>query len=271
MRLVPRGKRELRQAATRLTIILLALVGGLAVVLGWGTRMPGRSFIGPRPPVDADEAASRGRLRADVVMLAGTIGERNTLYRRHLDQAAEHLTAELRGAGYAVREQAFAVDGVTVRNLETEQRGTTRPDEIVVVGGHYDSVVGSPGADDNATGAAMVIELARLFARRPTARSIRFVCFTNEEPPHFKSTGMGSRQYASLLAREHAHVVAMFSLETLGHFSDSPGSQRFPLGLGWFYPKAGSFAAFVGNLASRREVREAVRVFRETSPRIGCG
>jgi len=162
-----------------------------------------------------------------------------------------------------------------VRNIEvTVEPGAQNSDpQVIVVGAHYDSVSGSPGADDNATGAAAVIELARL-ARDLDAvgtKRIRFAFFVNEEPPYFRTEAMGSLQYARALARRNERVIAMYSLETIGFYSSAPGSQIYPAPFGLMFPDRGDFVAFVGMLGSRALVRKTIRSFRSHTafPSIG--
>ena len=132
----------------------------------------------------------------------------------------------------------------------------------MVVGAHYDSVLGSPGADDNATGVAAVLEIARACASLRWPRTLRLVAFVNEEPPFFLGGDMGSLRYARRLREEGRNVVAMLSLETIGYYSDRPGSQQYPFPFRFFYPERGDFVAFVGNIASRDLVRRTVASFR---------
>jgi Zn-dependent M28 family amino/carboxypeptidase len=154
------------------------------------------------------------------------------------------------------------VQGRACHNIETEIRGS-RP-EIVVIGAHYDSVFGSPGANDNASGVAALLALARRFAGKPAAQTLRFVAFVNEEPPYFQTEQMGSFVYASRCKARGDRIFAMISLETIGYFSDKPGSQSYPSpGLGAFYPRTGNFIGFVGNFGSRALVRRAIGLFRE--------
>jgi Zn-dependent M28 family amino/carboxypeptidase len=173
--------------------------------------------------------------------------------------------------GYAVASQSYVSHGKLVRNLEVELPGggepfgsaQGEPPEIVLVGAHYDTVAGSPGANDNASGVAALLEIARLLAGSKARRAVRFVAFVNEEPPLFSRPDMGSRVYARRSAARGERIVAMLSLETIGYYSSAPGSQRYPNPLyGLFYPDRGDFLAFVGNLASRSLVRTAVESFR---------
>ena len=206
------------------------------------------------------------RLEGHVRALAGKIGERNVFRPARLDAAAVYLETTLRALGHRVESQPFESAGAAVRNLEVAQSGRSQPDEIIVVGAHYDSVVGSPGANDNASGVAAVIELSRLLAERELPRSVRFVLFVNEEPPFYLTGDMGSLHYARRAKERGDHIVAMFSLETIGYFSEDEGSQHYPFPFSFFYPSRGNFIGFVGNLASRGLVRRAVGSFRRHSP-----
>ncbi|MBI4606829.1 MAG: M28 family peptidase [Planctomycetes bacterium] len=226
-------------------------------------RMPGESYRGPLEPLTAAEAAFAAELRRDVVRLASDIGERNVFHHRALEEAALHIEGELQKAGLKVSRQAFSARGKPCWNIEGEVAGGSAAGEIVVIGGHYDSVLGSPGANDNATGAAAVLALARRFAGRKPARTLRFVAFANEEPPFFQTGDMGSLVYARECRRKGESIAAMLSLETLGWYSDARGSQRYPFPFGLLYPSTGNFVAFVGNLGSRALVRRAIGAFRE--------
>jgi Zn-dependent M28 family amino/carboxypeptidase len=151
-----------------------------------------------------------------------------------------------------------------------EIRGTIRPDEIVVIGAHYDTAPGAPGADDNATGCAATLVLARAFAGKPQERTMRFVLFTNEEPPNTNAT-MGSLVYARQCKAHGDNIVAMMSLETIGYFSDVRGSQKYPFPINLVYPPVGDFLGIVGNIGSRGLVRQAIGTFRQSVklPTIG--
>ena len=243
-----------------------ALVAGILLVVfaAWVTmiRMPGRSYAGPLAPLTQSEEALRDALRRDVQTLAGNIGERNVRRYAQLVEAAAFLKTSLEEAGYEVLSQPIEVDGRVCENLEVEIRGAERPDEICVIGGHYDSAPWCPAANDNATGAAAVVALASAFAGRRLRRTVRFVCFVNEEPPYYRTAAMGSVVYANRCKERGEDIVAMFSLETMGYYLDEPGSQQYPPPLGLLYPTTGNFIAFVGNVSSRKLVRQAVGSFR---------
>lgn len=246
-------------------VVLLGSAMALVALLGvaYVIRMPGHSYTRPLPPLTAAEDEVRQRLARHVWTLAGTIGERNLWRYEALVAAARYVESTLRDLGYDVATQGFAVGGKTVENLEAVLPGVSRAEEIIVVGGHYDSVPGGPGANDNATGVAAVLELARLLAVQRLARTVRFVAFVNEEMPFFQTDGMGSWVYARRARSRGEHIVAMLSLETMGCYSDAIGSQQYPFPLGFFYPRTGNFIGFVGNTASRRLVHRSIAAFRQ--------
>lgn len=202
------------------------------------------------------------RLQRHVGVLAGEIGERNVWRPEALRAAADYIDAELSALGYAVAAQSYATHGVRCHNLEVVVPGTGRASEIVVAGAHYDTVAGSPGADDNASGVAGLIEIARTLRPLRPQRTLKLVAFVNEEPPFFYFGEMGSKVYAEAARRRGDDIRVMLSLEMLGCYSDAPGSQAYPPFLKWFYPDRGNFIAFVSNLRSRGALDEAVRAFR---------
>jgi hypothetical protein len=236
-------------------------VGAWAVMI----RMPGKRLAGPLAPPSERERALRDELRGDVEKLAGEIGERNSRRPRELALAADHIEAVLRSAGHAPRRLGFEAGGLRFDNVEAEIPGGGRAAEVVVIGAHYDSVAFCPGANDNGTGVAALLALARALGGSRPERTLRFVAFANEEPPHFQTDAMGSLVYARELAARGHQVVAMLSLETLGHYDDAPGSQAYPFPFSAFYPDRGDFLAVVGNVASRALVREVVAILRERS------
>jgi len=262
MRLAPR-RSEWKSVLRRWSILAAVAVIIALVVWFFCLRMPGKSHDGPLPPADADVVALRVELEADVRALAETIGERNVGRPKALEAAARHVESAFAAAGLAPRRQTYRVHDVACSNVIAEAAGGARASEIVVVGGHYDSVVGCPGANDNATGAAAVLALARRFAAAKPARTLRIVAFVNEEPPNFQTDSMGSVVYAKSCKTESDDVRAMLSLETIGCYLDEPGSQKYPVpGISLAYGSRGNFVAFVGNTASRALVREAVAEFR---------
>jgi len=240
-------------------VAIIALAAALAATAL--TRMPGRTFRGAPPPLTPAELSLRDALHRDVARLAAT--ERNVVLTPEYDGAAKYIEQSFIAAGYRVARQEYEVEGYRCANIEAELRGATKPDEIVIIGAHYDSVDGVRGADDNASGVAALLALARTFAHERPARTLRFVAFANEEPPYFQTESMGSLVYAKRSRERNENVVAMISLESIGYFRDEEGSQQYPSGVGALYPSRGNFVAFVSNLGSRALVRGACSVFRK--------
>ncbi|HEX2660849.1 MAG TPA: M28 family peptidase [Polyangia bacterium] len=227
--------------------------------------MPGRSHQGALPSASTDEAVIEAELRGHIQTLAGDIGERNVDRPEALRAAAAYLENALRAYGYAVADQPFEARGLPVRNLEVELRGTRDAGAIVVVGAHYDSAPGTPGANDNGSGVAAALVLARRFARSPQGQTVRFVFWVNEEPPFFQTDLMGSVVYARRCRARSERITAMLSLETLGYYSDAPGTQAYPKAIRGDYPDRGNFVTFVANRASRDLVESTVATFRRTT------
>ncbi len=214
----------------------------------------------PQTTIDLTE-----RLRRHVDTLAGVIGERNVSRPDAYCAAAGYIRNEWRALGYGVAEQAYRVYGVECANLEVTRRGARLPDEIILVGAHYDTVSDSPGADDNASGVAALLEISRLFADIAPARTVRFVAFANEEMPFFLQQDMGSMVYARTARARGDDIRLMLSLEMLGYYSDAPGSQYYPPLLRPFYPDRGNFIGFVSNFSSQRLLQRVVDAFRASS------
>jgi hypothetical protein len=255
-------------------IVALVVIGGLVVgAVLWMTAVPGRMHEGPLPPLTHEQAELAARLRKHVGGIAGA--PHNTRYPRELERAASYIEDALKAIGYEVQRQPFRADGQEVRNIEAviEPAAGAAHAKTLVIGAHYDSYLHAPGANDNGTGAAAVIELARLLAdlRDRSAQRIRLVLFVNEEPPYFKSDLMGSLVYARRLKQSGEPVLGMVCLETLGFYSDDERSQRYPPPLGLLYPRKGNFIAFVGLISARPFVRRIVGAFRDVAafPAVG--
>ncbi|MBC7771939.1 MAG: M28 family peptidase [Pyrinomonadaceae bacterium] len=225
--------------------------------------MPGVGHRGALDPLTPQQGLLAAQLRADVERLASDLGGRSIFYPRRLAECAVFLDDSLKAAGYATTSYTFVVHGTSCPNIEVVLPGTSKPDEVIVVGAHYDAFQGSPAADDNASGVAAVLALARAFHGQPAARTLRFVLFVNEEPPSFMTADMGSLVYARGCKVRGDRVVAMLSLETIGYYTDAERSQHYPPPLGQLYPSRGNFIAFVGNYSSRRLVRDSIASFRE--------
>ncbi len=245
-----------------IVLLLIALLLGAA----WYSKRYRAQPAAGLPVADSGQQELAARLESHVQMLAGRIGERNMWHPQRLEQAARYIEAQLTAAGWAVKGQAYILQGHRVRNIVAQIEGHERPEEIVVIGAHYDSVIGSPGANDNATGVAALLELARVLSGERPRRTLRLVAFVNEEPPFFKTSDMGSRIYARQAKQRGEKIVAMVSLETIGYYSEEEGSQMFPFPLlRFFYPTRANFIAFVANFRSRALLQQALKAFRASS------
>jgi hypothetical protein len=241
----------------RRVVFWVLLAALLAWLLWYMVAMPGESWRGPLPAASADETRLAGDLRRHVEAIAAR--EHNQFKPAALEEAARYLESTLSGFGFSVQKQGFRTAMGDVRNLEVEVAGG---EEVVIVGAHYDSVFGAPGGNDNGSGVAATLELARALRDARPARTLRFVFFVNEEPPFFEGMDMGSRRYALRAKEKGERITAMFSLETLGWYADAAGSQHYPFPFGLFYPSTGDFVAFVANLGSRALLHEALASFR---------
>jgi Peptidase family M28 len=213
-------------------------------------------------PLSPEERALEHELAHEVRELAGKIGERNVKQKWELASAADYLALAFEDAGYSVNRQGLVMEGVAPMNIEVTVRGGLRGDEIVIVGAHYDSAEGSPGANDDASGAAAVLALARAYRHARPSRTLRFVEFVNAEPPYFQTEHMGSLAYAKRAAARGEQVVAMLSIDDIGCFSDAPKSQRAPAGFAATYPTTGNFVAFLSKTEFAPLVDSAVLAFR---------
>lgn len=247
----------------------LALAGLLTVgVAGYFAMIEVRPRLAQPAMDDAargDIRALEGRLMQHVRTLGGTIGERNLDRPMALRAAADYIRQEWRRQGFEVTEERFDIFSQPCANLAVEHKGSKQPRGILLVGAHYDSVIGSPGANDNATGVAILLEMSRALRPEGLARTVRLVAFVNEEPPYFLTEAMGSREHARRARQRGEDIQAMLSLETLGYYSDAPGSQRYPPPFGAFYPRVGNFLAVVGNMPSRGLVVDFLRQFMSVS------
>ncbi|MGD9785179.1 MAG: M28 family peptidase [Hyphomicrobiaceae bacterium] len=255
-----------------------AAAAGTALVIRSAMWLPGRSHDGALPALTAEEGEIAARLARHVEAIAST--PHNTAHPEALEAAARVIERELAAIGLAPQAQRYMAAGQEVRNVwaalpPADTNAITTSDKkppLFILGAHYDSFGRAPGANDNGTGTAAVLELARLFkAAPPSAVELRFVLFVNEEPPWFGTTEMGSARYAELVRGEGRRVAGMISLETLGAFSDVEGSQEYPIPLGLGLPSKANFIAFVTLPTSRKFLHDVVASFRSHTrfPTIG--
>lgn len=222
------------------------------------------------------------RLKEHVYDLADKIGERNFAQRDSLNRAGDYIHGQLKKIGHIPTFHEFHVDivplltqlrtpvnekkylnGEPYRNVVATIKGRT--DEVIVVGAHYDTAIGTPGADDNASGIAVLLELARLLFNHQLEKTITLVAFTNEEPPFFRTSAMGSAQFVASALQEKKKIIFMISLEMLGFYSEEPFSQSYPPLLKFFYPDRANFIAIAGNIPSKSFVKKVADIFRRKS------
>ncbi len=264
-----------RMAFVRIAALLL-FVGGVA---GWlvvdGISMPEESYRGELPVLSEEQREVSANLSSYVDDLC-QFGGRNYQNPEGLQGAAGFINSNFQKSGYMPAYEKVAapsgdLENFAFYNIVAEKRGFKRPDEIIVIGAHYDSAadVGGCGADDNASGVAGVLELARLLAGVQLDRTVRFVAFVNEEPPFFRTQYMGSAVHANNSRTNGENIVGMFSLEMIGYYDQGEGSQKYPYPLDTilprFYPTRGDFIAFVGDLSSKKLLRSSIGAFRKNS------
>jgi Peptidase family M28 len=230
-------------------------------------RMPGESRRGPLPPQSAAELEVAVELKEHVRALSVEIGERRATAGTSLARAEAYLHAQLAPLGSApgasLRREPIPSSPGDAANLVLDLPGK-RGGPWVIVGAHYDSAPGgTPAANDNGSGSAAALVLAARLVHLPHELPLRFVFFANEELPYFTTPMMGSLVHARACRARGESVSAMFSLETMGYFSDAPGSQKYPAPLSALYPDVGNFIGFVGNLGSRALLHRALGSFRK--------
>lgn len=207
-------------------------------------------------------------LKATVRFISEEIGPRSYQDLEKLNKTADYIEERLRSYGCDVKRQSFKYMGNTYHNIigEVPPVRNNISNEVLIIGAHYDTVPYTPGADDNASGIAGLLELARLTAAKPPVKTVRFVAFTLEEPPLFRTRHMGSYVYARSLKKERVKIEGMISLEMIGYFCDRKGCQYYPFPFfRWFYPEEGNFIAFVGNISSKVFTKKVKDAFKKVS------
>lgn len=231
-------------------------------------RMPGKSFEGPAPALTGAESQTRDNLIAHTHQFVEVIGHRDWRHPENLNASVEYIEKTLCASGYEPGRVTFTVDnaeGVEFVNIEAEKPGTDPNAPVIVVGAHYDSYIQTRGANDNISGVAATLELARLMRNVETVNTVRFVLFVNEEPPFFTTVDMGSLVYARHCKERGDKIACAIVFDMIGYYSDEPGSQQYPPFIGLFFPEAGNFLAFVGNRKSGDWVRKTIGGFRKTA------
>lgn len=237
----------------------------IAIIIIWAfymISMPGKSYKGPLPSLNKEAQSIKNDLNQHVHHLAENIGERNMWRLTQLNDAADYIEQVWQAQGFNVKRHTYKIENKEYYNLYIDISGNDLRDELIIVGAHYDSVYGSPGANDNGTGIAAILALSKQFKNKKPKRSLRFVAFTNEEPPIYFSKYMGSMEYVNSILSEKEKIKAMISVETIGYYDDTPNSQKYPFFLKLFYPNRGNFIGFVSNMFSRKLLRRSLLVFR---------
>lgn len=247
----------------------LAVLGLGALGLGaWVTRdlwrdAPGESFAGPPPELTVPQLSLAERLRRDVTALAGGIGRRDLYRPDQLHRAADWIAGRLAAAGLEPERLPVIRQGLTCDVVAARVAGRARPDALVVVGAHYDTAVNSPGANANASGVAVLLALAEALAPARPDVGLVFAAFPFSVRPSLQTEDMGALAFARHLDGQGAEVLAMLSLDSLGYFSDAPGSQDLPAPVKPFFPDVGDYVAIVGDLTSADLTRRVTGLFRE--------
>ena len=239
----------------RVFVITLAVIG---VIIAAVVALVVQPFVSPvaSTPLPVDPS----RLEAHVKRLSVDFHPRRHDRMDNLERTAQYIADELNATGAAVSTQEIVVAGRKYRNVIARFGPPAGP--LLVIGAHYDSYNTTPGADDNASGVAGLIELARLLGQSAQMRSIELVAYAFEENPRSSNADMGSAWHVQALLAAKRDVTLMLSLEMIGYFTDAPKSQRFPApGLSMLYPDRGNFIALVGKLSDyglMRRVKSAM-------------
>ena len=264
-RLFLSGTKMIQFTGYRFFVGLFALLALLSVF---------STNCGAQEPARKDTTADR--LKSTIVHLSETIGERNLRKPAKLAEAADYIQKTMESMQYKIERQSFDVVGFErfpCHNLIAEVLGKDKPKEIVLIGAHYDSAQGTPGANDNGSGTAALIEIANQMRGRQFSQTVRFVFFTNEEPPFFQRDGqMGSWVYAKACRQRGDTLKLVMSLETMGYFTDVPDSQKYPPLLAALYPSTGNFIGLVSDVRSRPmllDVEKRLRKQCEVDVQIG--
>ncbi len=213
----------------------------------------------------SQDPALRENLKRHVIALSDEIGERHFFRYEHLQKAARYVSGIFKEYGYNPEWQTYHWGNQEYSNIIATQEGSKDPGKIIIAGAHYDTVRGTPGADDNASGAAGILELSRMLSNEDIDKTIKFIAFVNEEPPFFRTRNMGSRIYSKQAKKNKEDIIAMFSFEMIGYFSEEEKSQHYPFGIRLWYPTNATFIALVGNIRFRKFVKRVAEIFRKHS------
>ncbi len=258
----------MRNRAVALAGLVVLVLGGLLLSgYRYMIRCEGEWRGRPAETRMTDMGEIEKAIEEDVASMQ-SLGPRNSendISYSRLRQCEAWVTKRWMDQGYDVRRQGFTVGGRSYANLEIEFPGRTAPRKIVIVSAQYDTLPGSPGANNNASGMAVLLDLSRMLRNYAPEKTLRLVAFVNEEDPFFGTEMMGSYRYAKRSHELHEDIDAMLSLDSLGIYTERPYSQKLPFPFSLFYPERGNFLAFIGNLGSRSSVVSATRGFKKGS------
>ncbi|MBM3251382.1 MAG: M28 family peptidase [Candidatus Omnitrophica bacterium] len=244
-----------------LRLIIFALVVFIIFkITTFGWRSSGKSFLS----FAEENVQLVEKLKQHVYKLSQEIGDRSVFKYDKLQEAAKYITQEFKSFGYDVEFQEYSFSNLPSKNIIATKIGGGKLEEIIILGAHYDTCF-NPGANDNASAVAGLLELARLISKQQINRSIKFIAFVNEEPPFFKTDNMGSRIYVKEAKTNKQDIKAVLILEMIGYYTNKPHSQRYPLFFGLFYPSKANFIAIVGNFQSGNLVKKVVSEFKNHS------
>jgi len=212
------------------------------------------------PRYKLDIEPSPWRLRATVDLLCHRFAPRSFQDRESLDRTADWIADQFRFSGLRTEFQEYELEEGRYRNVIAVRPGSDPEAAAIVIGAHYDAVVGTPGANDNASGIAVLLELARTLPDVQPRRTHYFVAFGTEEPPFFDTEGMGSHHFARKLKDEGVELLLMLSLDVVGYYSDDFFSQSFPnVFFRLLYPSRGNFVAIIGDAGSGPAIERTKR------------
>jgi Zn-dependent M28 family amino/carboxypeptidase len=256
------NKKAVVNQLLNLGVFIFSILILISALVFYGVNMPGESLTGELTALNTDLQLTKESLSKHVYVLSEEIGERHYIERNSLDQTADYIETSFKDMGYNPVSEIYS--DKLYRNIIVNLYGKQRRNEIIIIGAHYDTVWLSPGADDNASGIAALLEIARNLQGRRFSKTIRFIAFTNEERPFFGRDLMGSRVNARHSYDRNELISGMISLEMLGYYSNQPNSQVYPKPLSYFYPQQANFIAFVSNFSSRTLLHDVIREFRAT-------
>ena len=264
----PRKSRMIHTVLRIILVLLLLLSGFIFFALWYMVRCEGDwqgESLEKQSTIDLD--AIKKELQSDIAYLQ-ELGPRNSENQMAFDQLRKceaWVIQKWQSQGYSVKRHDASIRGRQYYNLEIEIPGTTAPSEIIIISGQFDTLPDSPGANNNGSGMAVLFQLSKLLWNFHPQRTLRLLAFVNEEDPLFGTDMMGSYIYAKGCFERKENIKVMLSLDAIGIYKDSPGTQMLPFPFSLFYPDRGNFLAFIGNLPSRNYVKEVTTGFKKGS------